>query len=422
MKSTFTLCTPLPAFIPRPLGIQVLQSHSEIITVNPLVLSHQPTSPPPNAPADEQHAVWYEITERIQLIPGIGKMGSSVIKFPGCFHDMPWGLQTHIHAPMGIDLRVAYRIAGEQYGVEEKEPRELGLAALGAPAEGLYLRADAEVKCSLALSGFVKSQLSGALVTMVERIVRKAERLDASILSQMIEEDKLKRQPTQRPGAGRGRARTFVGATPEIVSPQTLPQQSHYLGVQGAYESAKPFRPRSLYEEYSCRQSSADQPRRRSDTPVQQQPISKGSSVPQQLRMQNEQVQQSQETHKQYVPTPSDSMLSQGRERSQSVEVPYFPPPPGSRSAYTPPQQPKPSSTYPPPQARSPYLGPQTGGDGAYGDGAYQPPRSRSPYTQSESTLDIGINVVPLRTRSPYGPRAEDVRAHSYVAELPGAS
>ncbi|KAK6442201.1 hypothetical protein LTR95_001576 [Oleoguttula sp. CCFEE 5521] len=237
MKPSLTLCVPIPAFIPRPLALQVLHNHSEIITLNSLVVDHRPTAAPPNVPYDEQNAVWYDITERIQLIPGIGKMGSSLINLPGCFPNMPWGLQTHIHAPMGIDLKVAYKIAGEQYGMENREPRELGLAALGAPAEGLYLRADVEVKCSMALSGFVKSQTQTALVEMVERIVKKAERLDASVLTSMIEEDKLKRQPTQKPMQSR-LSQYDVPPVPTI--PNGFVQQRQHLAVDAPVHAGRP--------------------------------------------------------------------------------------------------------------------------------------------------------------------------------------
>ncbi|KAM0262144.1 hypothetical protein ACHAQJ_001887 [Trichoderma viride] len=191
-KEAFTLVTPIPGFIPRQLAIDILHSHSEVLTLNPLVLNHKPIPAPRNAAADEFYSTWYEIEERIQLLPGMGKMGSGKIKFNGCFHDMPWGLQTHIYAPMNIDLRNTYRICGNQPGIEPPEHREIGLENLGAPTDGLYLREDIEIKANIAMVSFVKAQLKAANREMVNRIIKKAELLDAGVLSAMMEDGKLK--------------------------------------------------------------------------------------------------------------------------------------------------------------------------------------------------------------------------------------
>ena len=191
-KEVFTVITPIPGFIPRQLAIDILHSHSEVITLNPLVLEHKPISAPRDAQSDEFYSTWYEISERIQYIPGMGRMGSGTIKFNGCFHDMPWGLQTHIYAPMNVDLRNKYRIAGNQAGFEPPEAPEIGLKALGAPADGLYLREDIEIKCNVAVISFVKSQMQKAGKEMVARIIKKAELLDAGVLHAMIEDGKLK--------------------------------------------------------------------------------------------------------------------------------------------------------------------------------------------------------------------------------------
>ncbi|KAK1771615.1 hypothetical protein QBC33DRAFT_158558 [Phialemonium atrogriseum] len=191
-KESFTVITPIPGFIPRQLAIDILHSHSEVITLNPLVLGHKPIQAPRDAQADEFYCTWYEITERIQYIPGIGKMGSGTIKFNGCFHDMPWGLQTHIYAPMNVDLRNKYRIAGNQPGVEPPEQPEIGLKSLGAPADGLYLREDIDIKCNVTVVGFVKAQMQKAGKEVVSRMIKKAELLDAGVLHAMVEGGMLK--------------------------------------------------------------------------------------------------------------------------------------------------------------------------------------------------------------------------------------
>ena len=132
-KAQYVNITPIPSYIPRQLAIDFLHSHGEIIELNPLVTGHEPIKAPRDAPADEFYSTWYEISQRIQYIPGIGKMGSGAIKFRGVFHDLPFGLQTHTYAPANVDLRNKWQICGNQPG-EPPEPKELGS---GAPPEGL---------------------------------------------------------------------------------------------------------------------------------------------------------------------------------------------------------------------------------------------------------------------------------------------
>ncbi|KJR88912.1 uncharacterized protein SPSK_07374 [Sporothrix schenckii 1099-18] len=228
-KELVTIVTPIPGFIPRQLAIDILHSHSEVITLNPLVLSHKPIKAPRDAASDEYYSTWYEITERIQYVPGIGKMGSGKLAFNACFHDMPWGLQAHIYAPMNTDLRYKYRIAGNQPGVEPPETLEMGLMALGAPSDGLYLREDVEVKCSIAVMSFVKSQLKAASKLMVERIIKKAELVDGGALTAMIENGRLKtinpadRSHTLSAAAAGAGAGASSAASPAMTTASTSP-------------------------------------------------------------------------------------------------------------------------------------------------------------------------------------------------------
>ncbi|EEY16581.1 conserved hypothetical protein [Verticillium alfalfae VaMs.102] len=65
-KEVYTTITPIPGFIPRQLAIDILHSHSEVITLNPLVIDHKPIQAPRDAASDEYYSTWYEITERMQ--------------------------------------------------------------------------------------------------------------------------------------------------------------------------------------------------------------------------------------------------------------------------------------------------------------------------------------------------------------------
>lgn len=211
-KTVFCTITPIPSHIPRQLAIDMLHSHQEIIELNPLVIGVKAIKAPQSAPPDEFFSTWYEITERIQYVPGMGRLGSGKINFNGCFHDMPWGLQTHVYAPMGIDLRNKWQIRGNQPG-EPPETKELGS---GAPPSGLYLREDIEIKCNPAMVSFVKKEMKAASKTMVDRLVKKAELIDAGVLNAMFDDGKLK---TMNPA---DRSQTFQSSghySPGLLSP-----------------------------------------------------------------------------------------------------------------------------------------------------------------------------------------------------------
>jgi len=234
-KVNYTTCTPIPSYIPRQLAVELLHSHGELITVNPLVTGFKPIKAPPNAPADEYYSSWYEIDQRIQFVPGVGKMGSGKIKFNGCFHDLPWGLQTHIYAAAGVETRNKYRIAGNQPG-EPREPVEMGI---GAPAEGLYLREDVEIKCNFTLAGFVKKEQQAASKVLIERMLKKAELLEEGALQAMFENGKMKTlNPNDRTSTLPGHMPPGAPASPRPVSAMMSPQgyghQSY--GQQGYYD------------------------------------------------------------------------------------------------------------------------------------------------------------------------------------------
>lgn len=229
-KTNYTTCTPIPSYIPRQLAVELLHSHGELIHVNPLVTNYKPIKAPSTAPADEYYSSWYEIEQRIQFVPGMGKMGSGKITFKGCFHDLPWGLQTHIYAAAGVETRNKYRIAGNQPG-EPREPVEMGI---GAPADGLYLREDVEIKCNFTMAGFVKKEQMAASKVLIERMLKKAELLEEGALSAMFENGKMKTlNPNDRTTTLPGHMPPGAPASPRPVSAMMTPGG---YGQQGYYE------------------------------------------------------------------------------------------------------------------------------------------------------------------------------------------
>ncbi|KAH7131057.1 hypothetical protein EDB81DRAFT_130238 [Dactylonectria macrodidyma] len=243
-----TVVTPIPGFIPRQFAINVLHSHGEVITINPHVVHHKPIQAPADTPVDECDSSWYEIVERKQLVAGKGKPGSGMItfngisrdvSFKGCFHNMPWGLQTHIRAPMSVDLRIKYSIDGNQSGIEPAQRLELGLESLGAPTDGLYLRQDIDVTCNIAMLKYVKTPLRAEGQTLVERMIKKAEQADATILRTMMEDSKFhvpdskgaSSMPVELPDAG-------ISEFPPIeLAAEPAPKLPHGVASQPYYSS-----------------------------------------------------------------------------------------------------------------------------------------------------------------------------------------
>ncbi|KAK1065031.1 hypothetical protein LTR74_008307 [Friedmanniomyces endolithicus] len=206
-RTVYTKITALPENIPRQLALDMLHSHEEVIKLNPLVTGVKGIEAPRDARSDEFFSQWYEISEIITWGFGLRKK----ISFKGCFQSQPWGLQSHVYAPMGVDMRNKYRIGGNQPG-EEREPRELGV---NTPLSGLYLREDVEIVCGVPLTtSFVKKEAQAATGIMVDRMTRKAELIDAGKLHAMFQDGMLK---TAKPSE----EATF-GDNP-FPSPNTLP-------------------------------------------------------------------------------------------------------------------------------------------------------------------------------------------------------
>lgn len=171
-RTVFTTVTPLPPYMTRDLVIETLHSHSEMIELNPLVIRHQPCKAPAAATADEFHCSWYQLTDNVHYLPG--GMLSSNVSYKACFHDLPRGLQTHVYAPTGLDIKEKWSVCGN-LPHEPREPVELGLA--DAPREGLYLREDVDMRCNILMTSFVKKTLKKAHAVLVDRLVMKADLL-----------------------------------------------------------------------------------------------------------------------------------------------------------------------------------------------------------------------------------------------------
>jgi len=178
----FVTVTPLPAGITRETVLCTLHNHFEMIDLNPLVTERHPIKPPSIASPEEFHCKWYSVTDKVKYLPGGLYTGS--VTFSACFHDLPDGLQTHIYAPMGLDMKGRWTLGGTLPG-EPVQPVELGY---GVPKQGLWLREDVTMKCNVVMTKFVKGTTKKAHGSLVQRLVEKAHLAEADKYNENLNE------------------------------------------------------------------------------------------------------------------------------------------------------------------------------------------------------------------------------------------
>ncbi len=176
-RTVFTTITPLPPHISREAVVAFLHDYEGMIDINPLVTDRHPIPPPDNAEPDEATCTWYQLTDAVAMPwsssssphAAAASQRSGNVSYTCVFHPLPDGLQTHCRAPLGVDIRDRWTVGGNAPG-EPQQRLELGLDAIGAPASGLYLREDVDLRCNRLMSGFVKKTLKKSHGALVEKL------------------------------------------------------------------------------------------------------------------------------------------------------------------------------------------------------------------------------------------------------------
>jgi hypothetical protein len=181
-RTVYTTITPLPPGISRATVLEFLYTHVEMIDLNPLVEERHPIKPPPKATPEEYHCVWYSLTDKISYLPG--GMYNGKVTYQACFHDLHNGLQTHVYAPAGVDIKNKWTIGGSLPG-EPTVPQEIGQ---GIPLSGIYLREDVDLKCNMFMTGFIKKNLLKSHSALVARLVVKAQLVEANSINDSLSE------------------------------------------------------------------------------------------------------------------------------------------------------------------------------------------------------------------------------------------
>lgn len=166
--------------------------------------------------------------DKVSYLPG--GLASGSVSYHACFHDLPDGLQTHVYAPLGLDIRAKWSVGGNMPG-EPKQPAELGL---GIPREGLYIREDVKMKCNIMMLSFVKKTFKESHSKLVDRLVEKAHIIEAKIAN-----ERLNGLKTVDPGERMGHGDIFIAPPPDYQPPQAQ-HMSMYSNGSGSGHSPLP--------------------------------------------------------------------------------------------------------------------------------------------------------------------------------------
>jgi hypothetical protein len=219
-RTLFTTVTALPPGITRETVLETLHNHVEMIDLNPLVMERHLIKAPKEATAEEFHCAWYQITDKVNYLPG--GLYSGTVTFKGCFHDLPNGLQTHIYAPAGLNMKGRWTLGGSLPG----EPREAVELGANIPKTGLWLKEDVDMRCNFVMSSFVRGTTKKAHGTLVNRLVEKAH-----IVENRLHNDTLAEQVSLR-----------NSYPPHYRSSITSPTQ-YMAGQQMAMQGSPPHSP-----------------------------------------------------------------------------------------------------------------------------------------------------------------------------------
>lgn len=197
-----------------------------------MVIERHPIKPPATASPEEYHCQWYQLTDRVQYLPGGLVQGK--VTYNVCFHDLARGLQTHCFAPAGLDIKGKWTIGGSLPG-EPKEPTELGI---GLPKHGLYLREDVDMRCNVFMTSFVKKTLKKAHRTLVARLIQKDHIVEAETFNDSLSQHSSMREghgsPNLRPGHASASYSDVSSLRSSHISPSPGIQQENYTPMSSA--------------------------------------------------------------------------------------------------------------------------------------------------------------------------------------------
>jgi hypothetical protein len=162
---------------------------------------------------------------------------------------MPDSLETHIYAPLGLDIRGKWSVGGS-LPFEPRRPRETGA---GIPRTGLYIKEEVMMTCSSLLLRFVKRTFKDSHARLVEKLVERAHILESNFANERLKALR-KVEPRERMAHGS----IFIAPPPDYqLSPPPYsalrsPRPSHSRS-QSASPVLTPGHSQSTFPEKSMR-------------------------------------------------------------------------------------------------------------------------------------------------------------------------
>lgn len=157
------------------------------------------------------------------------------MSYHAVFHDNPDCLETHVYAPLGLDIRGKWSVGGSLPG----EPKQQTDAGLKAPRSGLYIREEVKMTCSKLLMGFVKRTFKDSHSHLVEKLVERAHILESNLANERL---RALRNVEPRERAGHGDI--FIAPPPDYqfaISHPYRAQASPRFSPHQRSQSASPI-------------------------------------------------------------------------------------------------------------------------------------------------------------------------------------
>lgn len=186
--------------------------------------------------------------DKVSYLPGGLATGS--VSYHAVFHDLPDCLETHVYAPLGLDIRGKWSVGGALPG----EPKQHTDAGLKVPRTGLYIREEVKMTCSKLLLSFVKKTFKDSHSRLVEKLVERAHILESNFANERLQALRNV-EPRERTGHGD----IFIAPPPDyqFAPPPYRAQASPRFSPHSRSQSASPILTPGLSQSSSSTMRSA---------------------------------------------------------------------------------------------------------------------------------------------------------------------
>jgi hypothetical protein len=171
---SFTLRLPLPTHIPAEEAVAHLQAFDSLITPHPYLVKYERRPVTLNDLIDDpffredgMRLSAYVVTERIKLMPGVGKD----IQIPAVFQSFHNGVRCRAEASGGVRVWSSYEVAPRKVAAFERADEASVNSSSAGDAEGYDLVERVTLTCSPLVKRFVVKAIEPAHKEICERMI-----------------------------------------------------------------------------------------------------------------------------------------------------------------------------------------------------------------------------------------------------------